>query len=107
MADVFYKEDFDFLFLEIFLNELDLSPIDSLKEKISEDRTFLELSWIKQNDPALFWLSSYFKEKSCSQFDGGNLENCILGQYCQVGSVFQADLKREIMSFKNLKNLCS
>ena len=105
VAEAFYKEDFDFLFLEIFLNELDLSPIDSLKEKISEDRTFFELSWIKQNDPALFWLSSYLKKRRCADLIGEDLENCILGQYCQVGSVFQKDFKEEIMSFEDLKSI--
>ena len=105
VAEVFYKEDFDFLFLDIFLNEIGISPIDSLKEKISENRTFFELSWIKQNDPALFWLSSYFKENRCSHFEGKNSESCVLGQYCQMGSSFRKDFKEEIMNFEDLKSL--
>lgn len=105
VGEVFYREDFDFLFLEIFLNEMDISPINSLKEKVSENRTFFELSWVKQNDFVLFWLSDYFEKQRCSHFEGEQLENCILGQYCQISSGFQKGFKEEIMSFENLKVL--
>ena len=47
IAKIFVEEDWDFLFLDIFLNEIQVSPIDSLKEELAEGRTFMELAWFK------------------------------------------------------------
>lgn len=105
VAEIFNKEDWDFLFLEIFLNEIQLSPIDSLKEEVVEGRTFIELAWLKQNDPALFWLDDYFKKVQCSNFAGEKAENCKLAQYCLLSESFKSDVLREIVGFKTLKQI--
>ena len=69
VAKVFNEEDWDFLFFQIFLKEIQLSPINSLREEVAEGRTFVELAWLKQNDFALFWLGDYFQQVQCSKFN--------------------------------------
>ena len=107
VAEVFTKEDWDFLFLEIFLNEIQLSPISSLKEEVSEGRTFVELAWLKQNDSALFWLHDYFKEVQCLDVKEEKADSCVLAQYCRISESFQRDIMKEIMGFEKLKQILS
>ena len=102
VARVFSEEDWDFLFLEIFLNGIQISPISSLREEVVEGRTFVELAWLKQNDSALFWLNDYFKGVQCAKLNGEEAESCILAQYCLLSPSFQHDVLKEIMSFKSL-----
>ena len=105
IAEVFYKEDHDFLFLEIFLNKIQISPIDSLREKLMEGRSFAELAWIKQNDFALFWLDGYLKGQ-CVHIEGEDkADNCLLSQYCSLSQGFKKDVLEEIMDFEPLKPL--
>lgn len=105
IAEVFSEEDWDFLFLEIFLNQMQNSPIHSLKEEIAEGRTFMELAWIKQNDAVLFWLNDYFSAVLCRDIEKQEKENCILAQYCLLAESFQDDVSREIMDFEKLKQI--
>ena len=105
MAEVFHKEDFDFFFLEIFLNEIQASPISSLKEEVIEGNTFVELAWLKQNDSALFWLDDYFKKIQCSDLEGEKAEDCALAQYCSLRESLKSDILTEIVEFKNLKQI--
>ena len=103
VAKIFKEEDWDFLFLEIFLNGLSVSPINSLRGVLAEGRTFVELAWLKQNDFALFWLDGYLKEVQCLNFEGQALENCVLTQYCLLSGILQNDVSKEIMTFERLK----
>ncbi len=103
VAKVFYNEDWDFLFFEIFFKQVGYSPISSLKEEISKDRTFAELAWLKQSDSALFWLDAYFKEVQCINFEANKKEDCVLVQYCLLNESFKNDVSVEIMDFENLK----
>lgn len=105
VAEVFHKEDFDFLFLEIFLNEIQPSPISSLKEEVIEGNTFVELAWLKQNDSALFWLDNFFRKMQCSGLEGEKVEDCTLAQYCSLSESLKTDILTEILEFKNLKQI--
>ena len=105
VAKIFKEEDWDFLFLDIFLNGLSVSPINSLRGELAEGRTFVELAWLKQNDFALFWLDDYFKEVQCLDFEGEDLEDCVLTQYCLLSGSFQNDVSKEIMTFERLKQI--
>lgn len=105
VAAVFSEEDWDFLFLDIFLNEAPLHPISFLKREIFRGRTFAELAWLKQNDFALFWLDNYFKKAQCLGLEGEKADNCVLAQYCYLSTGFQSDVLKEIMGFKNLQLL--
>ena len=105
VGKVFHKEDWDFLFLEIFLKEIQLSPISSLREEVAEGRTFIELAWLKQNDFALFWLGDYFEKVQCSNSDEEKIEDCVLAQYCLLSGNFKNDVLKEVMDFEDLKLL--
>ena len=105
VAKVFGEEDKDFLFLEVFLNKISYLPISSLKEEIIEGRTFVELAWLKQNDPALLWLNTYFEKKKCSDLTKEEVKNCMLAQYCLLSPSLKNDVSKEIMEFKGLKPL--
>ena len=102
-AKVFQEEDDQKLFLGIFLNKLADSPINSLKEPILENRTFIELSWLKQNDFALLWLYDYFQVKLCDGLEGEELENCAIAKYCLAGGSLKEDVSREIVELKFIK----
>lgn len=103
-AQVFREEDWDFLFLEIFLNEGGFSPINLLKEDIIENKTFVGLAWQKQNDPALLWIDDYFTKSQCRDLKGKDAENCGLAQYCLLSESLQSDVLNEMMSFKSLQS---
>lgn len=105
VAEVFHKEDFDFFFLEIFLNEIQASPISSLKEEVIEGNTFVDLAWLKQNDFALLWLDDYFKKAQCSGLEEEKTEDCTLAQYCSLSESLKSDVLTEIVEFENLKEL--
>ncbi len=103
VAQVFREEDKDFLFLEIFLKKVHFSPIDSLGEEAEKGRTFVEVAWLKQNDPALFWLNDYFKNKECAHLEKEEREFCVFSQYCLLSQKFQDDVAEEFMEFKNIE----
>ena len=105
VAKVFSEEDNHALFLRIFLNKLADLPINSLKEQISENRTFIELAWLKQNDFALLWLNNYFKKEPCGDLKKEELDNCMLAQYCLVGDSFKPDVSKEIMDFRLFRGI--
>ena len=100
VAQVFSEEDNQALFLRIFLNKLGDLPINSLKEQISENRTFIELAWLKQNDFALLWLNNYFKEEPCGGLKKEELNHCIVAQYCLVRDSFKQDVSKEMIEFR-------
>jgi len=102
LAKVLSDEDWDFLFLDFFLKDSHLSPITVLAKEIFEGRTFVELAWLKQNDPALFWLDDYFKQVRCEKLDGEELESCSLAQYCSLSSSLPEDILKGWMSLKRL-----
>ena len=103
VAKVFREEDDQFLFLRIFLNKLANSPINSLKESILGERTFMELAWLKQNDYALLWINDYFQNSQCSGEQ--ELDRCVLGQYCSASGSFNQDVSREIVKFQSIADL--
>ena len=105
VAKVFQEEDNMFLFLQIFLNKISDSPINSLKEPILEDRTFIELAWFQQNDFVLLWLYDYFKKKECAGGKEKELDNCVLAQYCLVSDSFKKDVSTEFMELNLIKDL--
>ena len=120
VAQVFQEEDEQLLFLRIFLNRLADSPINSLKEPIQGDRTFIELAWLKQNDFALLWLYDYFHKNQCAGVESRELENCAVAQYCLASDSFKEDVLEEIIelnvirdliegegSYTNFKSFCS
>ena len=100
VAKVFSEEDSHALFFRIFLNKLADMPINSLKEQISENRTFIELAWLKQNDFALLWLNNYFKKQKCEGVEKESLDDCLVSQYCLVRDSFKEDVSQEIMEFR-------
>ena len=104
-AQVFQEEDFQSLFLKIFLKKIADAPISSLKEPILEDRTFIELAWLKQNDFALLWLQDYFQRNQCLEAEEQELDNCMLAQYCSVSDSFKQDVSREIIEFKFIRDI--
>ena len=104
IAQVFQEEDSQSLFLRIFLKKIADNPINSLKEPILEDRTFVELAWLKQNDFALLWLQDYFQTKRCSKSEEKELDNCILAQYCLVSDSFKPDISKEFVELKFVKD---
>lgn len=106
-AQIVSEEDWDFLFLNFFLNENELSPINLLKEKVSENKTFIELAWYNQNDPALFWLDDYFEKIQCEGFMAEELENCVLAQYCHISDNLDSSILKEFVSFKKLQDRLS
>ena len=101
IAKIFSEEDWDLLFLDIFLNEIHVSPINSLREVVAEDRTFIELAWLKQNDHVLFWIDNYFTKVQCLNFTGEEMKDCVLAQYCLLSGSLQDEILQEIMDFKN------
>ncbi|MCZ0933222.1 MAG: hypothetical protein OXJ52_08730 [Oligoflexia bacterium] len=105
VAKVFQEEDDQLLFLRIFLNKLSDSPINSLKEPILKDRTFIESAWLKQNDFALLWLHDYFQKNQCMGLKERELDNCAIAQYCLAGASFKKDVSTEIIEFKFIKDL--
>lgn len=102
VAQVFYSEDWDFLFFEVFLKERGVSPINSLKEDVNEKETFAERAWFKQNDFALFWMDAYFSNL-CVNVEEKEVDDCMLAQYCLLSESFEADILKEIMDFQKLK----
>ena len=100
---VLSEEDWDFLFLEIFLNEGGLFPISPLKEKLSEGQSFAELAWLKQNDSAFLWLDDYFHKVQCLELKEKEVNHCVLAQYCLLSEDFQSDVLKEFVDFKRLK----
>ena len=105
VAKVFSEEDDQLLFFRIFLNKLGPLPINSLKEKIFKDRTFVELAWLKQNDFALLWMNSYFQRSQCLDLKEKELGKCMLAQYCLISDSFKRDVSEEIVNFKFIENL--
>ena len=105
VAKVFHEEDSMFLFLRIFLNKLADSPINSLKEPMLKDRTFVELSWFRQNDFALLWLNDYFKKEECAGGQANELNNCVLAKYCLVSDNFKEDVSTEFIEFSFIRDL--
>lgn len=105
IADIFWKEDFGFFYLELFLNKLGESPIDSLKRPLLGERTLVELSWLKQNDSFLFWINDYLSERTCQNLKEESLDACLLGQYCLLSESFQEDVSGEIIEFDTLSDL--
>lgn len=103
IAKIFSEEDWDFLFLDIFLNEIHVSPINSLREVVAKDRIFIELAWLEQNDHVFFWIDDYFTKVQCLNFKGEEMKNCVLAQYCQLSGSLPDETLQEIMDFKNLK----
>jgi len=101
IAKIFSEEDWDFLFLEIFLSEIHVSPINSLREIVAKDRTFIELAWLEQNDHVLFWIDNYFTKVQCLNFQGEEMKDCVLAQYCLLSGNLQDEILQEIMDFKN------
>lgn len=94
IATVFEEEDKHFLYMQIFLNELNNSPIRSLRENLKGDKTFVELAWIKQNDKALVWLNGYLKNVYC-QFEN-NKRVCMLRAYCILHKSWERDVSMEM-----------
>ena len=105
IAKIFKEEDWDFLFLDIFLNKGPVSPISFLEEELAEGRTFMEWAWLKQNDYALLWLDDYFRKTQCEGLKKSELKSCVLAQYCLISAGFQNDVSKEIMGFKRLKSI--
>lgn len=105
MAQVFKEEDKDFLFLNILLKKIQNFPIDSLSEELNGGRTFLELSWLNQNDSALLWLNDYLQKFSCAEELGENKDNCVLNQYCHLSQSLKEDVAVEIMDFQSLREI--
>ena len=96
IATVFQEEDYYYLYMQIFLNELNYFPIQSLKESLKEGKTFVEISWIKQNDTALVWLNGYLENVHC-QLDNDK-ENCLLEAYCMLYDSWDSNILMEIQS---------
>ncbi|MCY4321310.1 MAG: hypothetical protein OXC37_02750 [Bdellovibrionaceae bacterium] len=105
IANIFKEEDNMFQFLRLFLKKISDTPINSLKEPILEERTFVELAWLKQNDFALLWLYDYFKEEECKDIEKLELDNCGLAKYCLISESFNEDVSKEFMEFKHVKDL--
>ncbi len=105
IAKTISEEDCNFLFLEIFLNELHVSPIKALREEVAAGRTFIQLAWLKQNDFALAWLDNYFEETQCGGFSGEEAQKCVRAQYCRAGAGHSSDIWEEIMDFKNVRQI--
>ena len=118
VAFIFQQEDQHFLFLEIFLNKLNQFPINSLKEKLEEDRTFMEWAWLKNNDHVLFWLDDYFHQKVCEaepesetpesgtpELRTSESRTCVLSQYCSISQSFGPEVRLEFLKFDRLKDL--
>ena len=105
VAIVFYQEDKSFLFLEIFLNKLNQSPINSLKEELEDNKTFVDLAWLRNNDHALFWLDDYLNQKVCLDLKDQNLRSCVLSQYCLISQNLQPAVQLEFLNFERLKGL--
>ena len=103
VAFIFQQEDPHFLFLEIFLNKLNQSPINSLEEKLEDNRTFMELAWLRNNDHVLFWLDDYFNQKVCE--GEPDLKSCVLSQYCLISQSFEPKVQLEFGHFNRLKDL--
>ena len=101
-ATVFQNEDTQFLYMQLFLNKLNYLPIRSLKETIKGERTFVELSWLKQNDVALVWLNDYLTQIHCESLQGERLRHCLLEGYCVISDNFQPDILAEIEQFEGL-----
>ena len=101
-AVVFQQEDTQFLYMQLFLNKLNYLPIRSLKETIKGDKTFVELSWLKQNDAALVWLNDYLAQIHCKPLQGEGLRLCLLEGYCVISDNFQPDILAEIDQFEDL-----
>ena len=95
IATVFHQKDKKFIYMKLFLNQLNISPISSLREDLKEDRTFVELSWLKQNDTALIWLNDYLESVYCEEKD----KNCLLGVYCMLYDTWELDILQEMQSF--------
>ena len=93
-ATVFQQEDSYFLYMQLFLNELNVSPIRSLRENLKGDKTFVELSWVKQNDRALIWLNGYLENVYC-QFENEK-KSCLLGAYCMLYDTWEKNILLEI-----------
>ena len=104
VAQVFQEEDDQLIFLRIFLNKLSDSPINSLKEPILKDRTFIELAWLKQNDSALLWLYDYFQKNQCAGLEEKELDSCVLAQYCLAGANFKKDVSTEFIEFNFIRD---
>ena len=100
VAQVFQEENF-----YLFLKNLGDHPINSLKEPILEDRTFIELAWLKQNDFALLWLQDYFQKNQCLEAEEIELDNCVLAQYCLVSESFKEDVSKEFIDFKFVRSV--
>ena len=95
IASVFQQTDKKFIYMQLFLNQLNISPISSLREDLKEDRTFVELSWLKQNDTALIWLNDYLESVYCESKD----KDCLLGVYCMLYDTWEPDILQEMQSF--------
>jgi len=103
VASVFQQEDSRFLYMQLFLNGLNVSPIRSLKESLKEDKTFVQMAWIKQNDPALMWLNDYLKNIYCELET--EKQNCMLGAYCMLYETWEPDILMEIQESSLLASL--
>ena len=99
IAKILSEADWDLLFLEIFLNEIHVSPINSLREVVAENRTFIELAWLK-HDHVFFWIDNYFTKVQCSNFKGEEMKDCVLAQYCLLSGSLPDEILQEMMDFK-------
>ena len=101
-ALVFSQEDGDFLFLDIFFNERGGGfPISALREELTEGQNFVQLAWLKQNDPALLWLDNYIKKDLCL----GEDSYCAMAKYCGLSEVLPEDFLAEFIEWSVLKNM--
>ena len=103
IATVFQQEDSYFLYMQLFLNELNISPIRSLREDLKGDKTFVELSWVKQNDKALIWLDGYLENIYCESEN--EKETCMLGAYCMLYDSWEHHILLEIQESDILSSL--
>lgn len=94
VAMTFQEEDSHFVYMQLFLNQLNHLPIRSLQEKLKEDQTFVELAWLKQNDKALEWLDNYL-EKSYCDFESDKT-NCKKEAYCMLYKSWDQNIVTEI-----------
>ena len=101
IGTVFQQEDDKFLYMQLFLNKLNVSPIRSLRENLKGDRTFVELAWVKQNDMALAWLNDYLEDIYCQS---ENKKECMLGAYCMLYKTWEHDILLEIQESEILSS---
>jgi len=105
IATVFKEEDVKLVYMQLFLNKLSHFPINSLKEEMSENRNFIELAWLKQNDVALIWLNNYLSQIYCKEKKGEKLRQCILKGYCEINKKSEREILKEIVKFEILAEL--